>query len=1145
MTSSESLYATECTDCGAWLSIDINQVGQLGRCSECEQPLVVGSIRPAKAVPSKLGILIPDDPSGFFSTGSSESSSNSSDDSTGKSVESTTQPSPLGRFKFIRKIGHGGFGDVWLAKDTQLKREVAIKLPRFSASDEKRQRRFIMEAKASAALRHPNIVPTLDAGQIDGRHFIASEFVDGIPLSRIHDDRMAPTRWTVELLAKIADAVAYAHENGIVHRDLKPDNILIDQSGEPQLLDFGLAKRVDDDASHTIDGTVLGTPSYMSPEQASGQIDRIGPASDQYSLGVILFRLLAGRTPHSGPPLVILQKVISQPTPSLRTAQSKANADLIAICDRSREREPGDRYPDTASFRDDLKRYSSGLSVQARPLSPLGRMRRWSRSNRHEAILASVCLLVGASALLISMMGWISANRLTREARQTETKLRAERDRLVTLEETLEVRVQEAQKTRESAMAANAQAKKTRELLEQENNRLLQATQEAEKALETVAESNAELAIKQTGQEDLLKKLAEAKTILKDIVPDGAIAAKKTSNNRSPPTDPSITKPTYRSTDFTALYGEKTSASKPGPPISCQWQGDLVELQPGQTRELRGVKIVPLPTGPYLDDIAFDSENRMIVGWGSGSTANMGVGHFQASGKHTPMAKMYYQRSSERGNSIPQLANGAFWYYSGHVAADGKGNLYLTLGSCMPNAIVLNDVESNQFEVLCEIKSSQDIDWFNDDPDGVYLTASNQVVRYDLSDIRKGQPSPVFGIESIHRESLSDTERLSDGRWIVRLRHRDTKQERNLLFDFENKTYHAFTYDLLGRRVVVDPEGNLVCLHDKDIVTFQLLNADNASASESAVATIDAESGTEKPAQSTKVSEVQANVLGARPIVKVPRVSNLFDKEAVASLTNETILCHWRDETFEMSLGEIQRLKRIEVVSLPKTAYLDDLTFDAQNRLIVSWGSGTTSKMGVGLFQANGAHRTMTRMHYQKAPNRHFSIPQLANGAFWFYSGPVASDGQGNLYLTLGKCGPNAIVFHDAETQTFEPLCEISSNYDVDCFKDDLDGLYVTHYNHIARHDLNEIRKGKPTTYLAFETNRDEMLFDAERLSDDRWIVLLYEKKTRKKRNLLLNMGAKTFHEFNLNQLGRRVVVDPHGNLACLNHWNLVTYSID
>jgi serine/threonine protein kinase len=214
----------------------------------------------------------------------------------------------LGRYELKRLLGRGGFGEVWLGLDIRLGRDVAIKLPLFSRADEKRTRRFLSEAKASAALRHPNIIAVYDAGEIDGSLYLATEFADGRVLSEVNDGKALPERQAAQIVAALADALEYAHAANIIHRDLKPHNVILDPQGEPQLLDFGLAKRLDD-ASQTIDGSVLGTPAYMSPEQARGSIQQVGKLSDQYSLGVILFRLIAGRTPFEGPPAVILQQV--------------------------------------------------------------------------------------------------------------------------------------------------------------------------------------------------------------------------------------------------------------------------------------------------------------------------------------------------------------------------------------------------------------------------------------------------------------------------------------------------------------------------------------------------------------------------------------------------------------------------------------------------------------------------------------------------------------------------------------------------------------------------------------------------------------------------------------------------------------------
>lgn len=199
------------------------------------------------------------------------------------------------RYDLIDCLGKGGFGEVWKAIDRHMNRTVAIKLPRFLPNEHKKIERFLREGRAAAGLRHPNIVSVFDAAESDGQHYLAIEFVDGLPLSKFGSDRRLRHVDAAKMVAELARALDYAHSQKIIHRDIKPQNVVVNSEGRPQILDFGLAKSLADEAALTMDGTVMGTPAYMSPEQARGEIKKIGPASDQYSLGASLYWLLTGQ----------------------------------------------------------------------------------------------------------------------------------------------------------------------------------------------------------------------------------------------------------------------------------------------------------------------------------------------------------------------------------------------------------------------------------------------------------------------------------------------------------------------------------------------------------------------------------------------------------------------------------------------------------------------------------------------------------------------------------------------------------------------------------------------------------------------------------------------------------------------------------
>jgi tRNA A-37 threonylcarbamoyl transferase component Bud32 len=313
-------------------------------------------------------------------------------------------PDRIGRFEVLRFLGKGGFGRVYEAHDTQLDRRVALKVakPEMFAS-EQRAKRFLGEARAAANLRHPNIVPIYDSDR-DGPHlFIASAFIAGQSLDRVLQEKGEgqglDVRQAVGIVRKIAEALAYAHSKGIVHRDVKPANIMLDESGEPLLMDFGLATRqAGSEEKPTSEGSVVGTPAYMAPEQGHG---KTVPASDLYSLGCTLFELLTGHLPFmGGSPQHFLFLHESQPAPSPRTFDAQVPRDLEAICLKCLEKDPDRRYADGQALADDLRRWQEGIPVLARLPGPVERLAKWARRSPVVAALAvavAVTLVSGAS----------------------------------------------------------------------------------------------------------------------------------------------------------------------------------------------------------------------------------------------------------------------------------------------------------------------------------------------------------------------------------------------------------------------------------------------------------------------------------------------------------------------------------------------------------------------------------------------------------------------------------------------------------------------------------------------------------------------------------------------------------------------------
>ncbi|HTU19961.1 MAG TPA: SUMF1/EgtB/PvdO family nonheme iron enzyme [Gemmataceae bacterium] len=273
-------------------------------------------------------------------------------------------PAEFGRYRVLRLLGKGGMGAVYLAQDSQLGRQVALKIPFFDASESSlRIERFVREGRSAAALHHPNICKIFDAGKIDGRPFLTMAYLAGTPLEDdIDPDVPMPQVRAAEIVRKIAVALEHAHRKGIVHRDLKPANIMMAaDDGEPVVMDFGLAKRVvggnAQEAKLTRAGGIVGTPSYMSPEQVKEDAQAIGPATDIYSLGVMLFEMLTGKTPYCGSLGVVLGQILAAPVPPVQEFRPDVDSRLDAICRKAMAKEPADRFASMAEFANALGQY--------------------------------------------------------------------------------------------------------------------------------------------------------------------------------------------------------------------------------------------------------------------------------------------------------------------------------------------------------------------------------------------------------------------------------------------------------------------------------------------------------------------------------------------------------------------------------------------------------------------------------------------------------------------------------------------------------------------------------------------------------------------------------------------------------------------
>ncbi len=322
----------------------------------------------------------------------------------------------FGRFQVLSVLGRGGFGTVYRAYDPLLDREVALKVPRFVDDDPALLARFVGEAKAAARLRHPNIVAIYESGQAGAAPYIASEFVDGVPLNRLLRERRLDARTAVDWVRQIAEALHYAHQEGIIHRDIKPANIMVTHAGRPQVMDFGLAKRAADEAARmTTEGQIIGTPAYMAPEQARGHSADVGPRSDEYSVGVLLYEMLCGQTPFLGDAWSVMSQVsdVHAAPPPPRSVRAEIPRDLEACCLKALEKDPDCRYLTLQDLADDLKRWLDGQPLVARPISATEKLVRWCRRNRGIALLAGTLV---ALIVAIAVVGFVLAYQFERLA---------------------------------------------------------------------------------------------------------------------------------------------------------------------------------------------------------------------------------------------------------------------------------------------------------------------------------------------------------------------------------------------------------------------------------------------------------------------------------------------------------------------------------------------------------------------------------------------------------------------------------------------------------------------------------------------------------------------------------------------------------
>jgi eukaryotic-like serine/threonine-protein kinase len=341
-------------------------------------------------------------------------------------------------YEILRELGRGGMGVVYQARHTKLDRVVALKMILAGGhAGEADLARFKTEAESVARLQHPHIVQIFEVGEHGGLPFFSLEYCPGGSLDKKLNGTPLPPKEAAALVEKLARAMQAAHDKGVVHRDLKPANVLLAGDGEAKITDFGLAKKLDADAGQTRTGAVMGTPSYMAPEQADGKKD-VGPAADTYALGAILYECLTGRPPFKAATALdtVMQVVADEPVPP-RQLQSKTPRDLETICLKCLEKQPGRRYATATELAEDLRRFQAGEPVRARAVGMMERAGKWTR--RRPALAAAYGFLLTALVLGIGGGGatwlWLRAENARGDAEAAQTRAEKARGEAETAED--------------------------------------------------------------------------------------------------------------------------------------------------------------------------------------------------------------------------------------------------------------------------------------------------------------------------------------------------------------------------------------------------------------------------------------------------------------------------------------------------------------------------------------------------------------------------------------------------------------------------------------------------------------------------------------------------------------------------------------
>jgi eukaryotic-like serine/threonine-protein kinase len=398
--------------------LQAQEAGAAPPATAADAPTVPPSF-PTFAVPGGTGILPVDDkPAGKMPAPHQDATVDLGPSaSTAPEMTVSTQIRYFGDYEITRELARGGMGVVFQARQVSLNRAVALKMILAGQlANETDVKRFYAEAEAAANLDHPGIVPIFEVGEHEAQHYFSMGFVEGRSLSQRLADGPLPARQAAELIRRVSEAIEYAHQRGVIHRDLKPANILLDRSGNPRVTDFGLAKKVQGDSGLTGSGQIMGTPSYMPPEQAGGPRGDVGPAADVYALGATLYALVTGRPPFQAATAMdtVLQVISDEPVPP-RRLNASVPRDVETIALKCLEKEPAKRYASALALAEDLRRYLDGEPIVARPIGARERAWKWVRRRPVVSGLAAFC----AAAVISLIVGGIWFNWRLRSVNAT------------------------------------------------------------------------------------------------------------------------------------------------------------------------------------------------------------------------------------------------------------------------------------------------------------------------------------------------------------------------------------------------------------------------------------------------------------------------------------------------------------------------------------------------------------------------------------------------------------------------------------------------------------------------------------------------------------------------------------------------------